>query len=714
MHTTQRLTYSAAFLVAFIVAATASARAADDVNSSAEKEQELLAILRSDAPGADKAIACKNLAIHGSSKAVPDLAKLLPDQRMSSWARIALETIPGDAADEALRSAAGSLDGLLLVGTINSIGVRRDSKAVDLLITRLQDKDAQVASAAAVALGRIGNAAASDSLRQSLVAAPAGVRSAIAEGCVLCAERLLSAGNTAEATAIYDEVRKADVPKQRIIEATRGAILARNQEGIPLLLEQFRSPDKRMFQLALGTAREFPGSAIDKALATELAAAKPDRAALMVQAMADRPDTVVLAAVLKAAGSGPKQVQLSAINALRRVGDDSCLSTLLEIAIGSDAELAQTAKETLAELPGRHVDAEIAVLLPGSTGKKYTLLLQLIGQRRIDAVDDVLRALERSDAGASNVALIALGEIVSLKQLPVLIKQVVAPETPQDASVARQALRTASVRMPDREACAEVLATALNGAPSVTKTTLLEILSEVGGTKALQTLATAAKSKEPQMQDDASRLLGKWNSVAAAPVLLDLAKTGPEEKYRVRALRGYLGLARKFAMPDEQRAQMCQNAFDATRRVSEHKLALDVLKLHPSVAGLKLAMKAMKIPVLKEDATAAALVIAQKVGGKGVDVSKLLSGVGLDKVKLEIVKAQYGAGAKQRDVTAVLRKRGSDLPLITLASATYNASFGGDPAPGVTKQLKIQYRINGKSGEASFAENALIILPMPR
>ncbi|MBC8290168.1 MAG: hypothetical protein H8E37_07605 [Planctomycetes bacterium] len=311
-------------------------------------------------------------------------------------------------------------------------------------------------------------------------------------------------------------------------------------------------------------------------------------------------------------------------------------------------------------------------------------------------------------------ALIALGETVSLKQLPVLISQAVSPEHAEDGPVARQALKVASVRMPDREACASALAIALNRAPAASKVTLLEILSDVGGAKALQTLATAAKSKEPQLQDAGSRLLGKWNSVAAAPVLLDLAKTGPEEKYRVRALRGYLGLARKFAMPDAQRAQMCQNAFDATRRPTEHKLALDVLKLHPSAAGLKLAINAMKIPGLKSDATAAALVIAQKVGGNGVDVSKLLSGVGLEKVKLEIVKAEYGAGAKQKDVTAVLRKQGGDLPLITLAAASYNASFGGDPAPGVVKKLKIQYRINGKTAEASFAENALIILPMPK
>ena len=704
-----------AILLAAVIAVSAnSARGFDGPDTSPEKEKELLAVLRSDASPAEKAIACKGLAIHGSAAAVPDLAKLLPDPQLSSWARIALEAIPGDASDDAFRKAADSLEGRLLVGMINSIGVRRDAKAVDSLTSKLSNTDAEVASAAAVALGHIGNAAATKSLKEALATAPANVRSAVAEGYVLCAERLHNEEQSIAATKIYDEIRSAEVPMQRIIEATRGAILARGQGGIPLLMETFQSPNKKMFQLALGTVREFPGGEVDKSLAAELSRATPERAALIVQAMADRPGTVVVAAVLKAAKQGDRKVRLSAIDALKRVGDDSCLSTLLQIGVGDDPELARTAKETLADLPGKQVNEEIVVLLPKAKGKSYALLLQLVGQRRVDAADEVLKALDHSDQNVRGAALIALGETVSLKQLPVLISQAVSPEHAEDGPVARQALKVASVRMPDREACASALAIALNRAPAASKVTLLEILSDVGGAKALQTLATAAKSKEPQLQDAGSRLLGKWNSVAAAPVLLDLAKTGPEEKYRVRALRGYLGLARKFAMPDAQRAQMCQNAFDATRRPTEHKLALDVLKLHPSAAGLKLAINAMKIPGLKSDATAAALVIAQKVGGNGVDVSKLLSGVGLEKVKLEIVKAEYGAGAKQKDVTAVLRKQGGDLPLITLAAASYNASFGGDPAPGVVKKLKIQYRINGKTAEASFAENALIILPMPK
>ncbi|MEZ6116035.1 MAG: hypothetical protein R3C28_05620 [Pirellulaceae bacterium] len=118
----------------------------------------------------------------------------------------------------------------------------------------------------------------------------------------------------------------------------------------------------------------------------------------------------------------------------------------------------------------------------------------------------------------------------------------------------------------------------------------------------------------------------------------------------------------------------------------------------------------MKLPELKTDATTAVVTISQ--GIKGVDVQQLLLDAGLEKVKLEIIKAEYGAGSKLQDVTNVLQQQNAGLPLIAL-SGPYNASFGGDPAPGVAKRLRIQYRINGKNAEASFVENSPILLPAP-
>jgi HEAT repeat protein len=616
------------FLIATTGIALVSTVAAQNQSGSPKNERELLAVLRSDAPKAEKALACKQLSVYGSSQAAADLAKLLADDQLASWARIALEAIPGKPIDEALSKATESLQGRLLVGAINSIGVRRDAGAVDLLSGRLEDKDAEVASAAAVALGRIGNAAAAKSLRPKLANAPMAVRSALAEGCVLCAERFMAEGKAAEAVAIYDEVRKAEVPKQRIVEATRGAILARGRDGIPLLLEQLRSADKELFQIGLKTAREFPGSEVDRALAAELDRAPPERAALVILAMADRKDTVDLAAVLKAAARGPKSVRLAAIGGLGRVGNATCLSPLLEIALESDADLVKTAKEALGDLPGESVNKEIVARLSQAEGKTYPVLIEIVGQRRIDAVPALIKALSHSDRAVRSAALTSLGNTVPDKYLSVLIDQVVAPKDSETGPVAQTALKTAAIRMPDREACAAELATALNRTPAPTKVVLLDILAAVGGTKALAAVGAAAKSPDPTLQDVSSRLLGEWMTIDAAPVLLDLAKTG--DKYQVRAMRGYIRIARQFTMSEQQRVEMCKSAMDAARQPAERKLVLEVLQRYPNLEMLKLAIKAMQAPDLKEDASAAALAISQKIG-KTNEVRELMSKAGLEK-----------------------------------------------------------------------------------
>ena len=705
-------TWLGTFLV--LVAAHQSL-AADDNGPNAEREKELIALLQSDAPAADKALACKHLTVHGSAAAVPELAKLLGNEQLASWARIPLEAIPAAEADQALREATGSLTGRLLVGTINSIGVRRDKGAVEVLSARLSDEDAEVASAAAVALGRIGGDGALKALQPLLATAPNSTRSAIAEGVVLCAEQTLAAGQNASAVAIYDSVRNADVPKQRILEATRGAILARDEEaGIALLIEQLRSSDMKLVQIGLMTAREFPGRAIDKALAQELDSAVPERAALVILAMADRPESVVLPAILKSASKGQKISRMAAISVLARVGDETCLSALLDAAVESDAEIAQSARTALGELPGKGVDQSIVSRLAKADGSLYLALIELVGQRRIQAVAELQKALGHQDKTVRAAALTSLGETVPQKNLSILISQAVSPKKAEDAAVAQQALMTASVRMPDREVCAAELSAAMSKAPVATQTTLLNILGSVGGTKALQTIGASAKSPEPELQDSASRLLGEWLTPDAAPVLLDLAKTAPEDKFKVRALRGYIRIARIYVPAEPERLEMCQKALELARNANDQKPVLEVLKKYPTVDALKLALKLTEAAELKDDGTQAVMFIAQKLGTKNPEVTELLSQAGLAKVKLEILKAEYGAGDMKKDVTEDLRKAASSVQLISLPSSRYNEVFGGDPAPSTVKQLKVQYKINGKEGTATFAEDALIVLPVPK
>ena len=106
--------------------------------------------------------------------------------------------------------------------------------------------------------------------------------------------------------------------------------------------------------------------------------------------------------------------------------------------------------------------------------------------------------------------------------------------------------------------------------------------------------------------------------------------------------------------------------------------------------------------------------IAKKLGLKPADVQRVLTQLGAEPVKIEVLKAEYGADKKQKDVTELLRRHIGMTPIVNLPSAQYNTAFGGDPVPGVPKKLTIRYRLNGKEGTATFAENAAIVLPVPK
>ena len=190
--------------------------------------EQLIAVLQStEASQADKVAACRQLATVGTKDAVPALAALLPDEKLSHMARYALEPIPDPTVDEALRQALGQLRGRPLIGVIASLGVRRDAKAVPALSAMLQDADQGVAQAAAKALGKIGTTGAAQAARAGIGQGAQESRSAMADGCLGCAEALLAAGQPTQAAALYESVSKAQLPAYYRVAAARGAIRAR-------------------------------------------------------------------------------------------------------------------------------------------------------------------------------------------------------------------------------------------------------------------------------------------------------------------------------------------------------------------------------------------------------------------------------------------------------------------------------------------------------
>ena len=164
-----------------------------------------------------------------------------------------------------------------------------------------------------------------------------------------------------------------------------------------------------------------------------------------------------------------------------------------------------------------------------------------------------------------------------------------------------------------QQGCAEKLTNALSDAPTTAKTLLLEQLASVGGATALETVVAAARSNDETMQDNATRVLGEWLTADAAPALFDLAKTLPEGKYQIRALRGYVRIARQLDMTPEERMAICRNVLAIAKRRDDRVLVLEVLKRYPTKEGLQLAESLLEDPELRPAAQSTINVIRGKM-----------------------------------------------------------------------------------------------------
>jgi HEAT repeat protein len=191
-------------------------------------EAKLAAVLKTEVSHDAKDWLCRKLLIVGTADSVPNLASLLADEKLSHMGRYALEGIPGPEAAQALRDALPKVSAKLKVGIISSLGARKDAAAVAVLGPLLNDSDAAVARAAALALGQLRTAEAAQALA-SAKPSDAGAKSAATDAKLACAEGLLAAGKKAEALLLYKSLAGDDQAKHVKLAATRGMLACAGQ-----------------------------------------------------------------------------------------------------------------------------------------------------------------------------------------------------------------------------------------------------------------------------------------------------------------------------------------------------------------------------------------------------------------------------------------------------------------------------------------------------
>ncbi|NQT85402.1 HEAT repeat domain-containing protein [bacterium] len=582
-------------------------KAATDPKMRDAVEARLIRALASNATVDAKSFLCRKLRTIGTAKSVPALAALLTDPKLSHMARYALGSMEEPAAVDALYAALPKTSGDLQAGMVNTLGSRRYAKAAPAIAKLLGSNNSVVAVAAAGALGHIGGPLAAKALEAALPKAAGPLRTNIENSLLACARQLVDAGQTAEATRIYDIFYAQDQSKHVRLAALHGLVAAQGADAAPLLVTVIKTGDAMFRASAIGLAQGVKGTEATKTFAALLPSLPPDTQALLVGSLAGRGDTAAAPAVLAATKSEHEAVRTAALLALGSVGDASSIPLLAQAATSPQQAAARS---SLSRLPGKDIDAAlVAALTTGDPQVRVEIIHALASRGAAQAVAPLLKIAQGDDAALRREAIRALGTLAPQAQLPALVALVVNAKDAKDRSAAEQAVANAFRRAPAPADRAAPVLTALPKASPEARAALLKLLSRAPTADALTAIRAGLKDAAEPVQDAAIRTLADWPNPAPAEDLLKLARTAPKPAHKVLALRGYVRLAALSKNP----TQMYVRAMDLATRAEDKKLLLGGLGTADSAEALDIVEKYLANEPLQAEAALAAIQIANRI-----------------------------------------------------------------------------------------------------
>ena len=555
---------------------------------SPSAEDKWLDVLKSNVPAEQKCNACRELRTVGTEKSVPVLAGLLTDEATSQAARFALEVMPYPAAGAALRDAAGKAIGLTRSGIIDSLGQRRDAEAVPVLAPALDESDPQVVAAAAVALGKIGTVEAAGVLTAARAKARDKTRTAIDDGLLLGAHRLLAAGQRDLAAKIYRDLAEPGEPRAIRQGALRGMVQTAGRQTVQVVLDGLASDDAMVRAAAAGELANLTSADL-RTVAAGMAKLSAGSQWSILMAIRVRGDKSLAPIALASVRSKDDAVRLAAMRALAVVGDASALSALTRLAAGDD-KLGEAARQSLEALSGPEVDAGIIVAMRAEKdpAQRAAWIEILASRRTLGAVPVLLGEAAHPDPAFRSGAVDALAKLAGPKDVAAMVALVLKTEKGSQRDDLEKAVRLVCQQTLNAEHRADPVIEVLRSASAADRVELLPLLGRIGGAAVRASIQQALDSKDPQLYAAGVRAICNWPDPSAADQLLDLAKTAASPAHRLGALRAFI---RVVVLPgnlsDDKRLAMLKQAMQLAGRDEERALVLERAAAVRSVQSLR-------------------------------------------------------------------------------------------------------------------------------
>ncbi|HUC86643.1 MAG TPA: HEAT repeat domain-containing protein [Candidatus Acidoferrales bacterium] len=583
-------------------------------------EAQQIGILQSrSASPSEKDAACAWLKRHGTAQSVPALASLLTDAQLSQSARYALESMREPEAENALIAAVAQTSGLTKAGVINSLGVRHDARAVPALAKLLTDSDAEIVGASAAALGDIATPDALKALEGQLNTANPATQTAMADGCLRCAQHALKAGEDKEAMAIYQEIYQRPGKEFVHVAAWRGMVLAEGADGWSPLAQAITNGPASLQMAAVQLAHEVKVPGASEALAGLLSRSAPFVQVGLIDALSQRDDPAAAPAIAAVAKETEPEPRVAAAVALGNLGSDAHIPLLIEIAARAGDPAQASARQALTLVHRGNPNKTLVKMLPSATPDSQVEILRALNNRSaVEATPQLLAFARQAQDLARDAVFQALGHLVEQRQLGDLV-QLVGQMTTEDGRVAAAQAVGAACRHIQRHSgtvdMTPVLA-AFKGSSTETRIALLPVCSGSPGSDTRTILRSSLGDSDAGVHAAAVRALCNTVDADLAPDVEKIATESPDEESRTLAIEACVRLATQeesITMAPTDQVKLFQALVPAATTAAQKRLVLSGLATMPDDGALKLALPLLADVTVSNEAARAVIAICRRL-----------------------------------------------------------------------------------------------------
>ncbi len=577
-----------------------------------------------------KAFLLEQLRLTAGDEQVAPIAALLTDQELSDHALQTLMTIRTASVGAALRAALATAKDGPRATVISALGRLGDKEAAVAILKDAENPDADVRNAALLALAKIGDVSAAPAMLKAAGGDNWSNRNQALQAALTLAQRLVELGKKAEAANVCRSLAKFQIaPKESNLQCAALNILASAEAEAAFedLKAALKSESNEVRATALSIAAAIPGAAVTQRWAAELKGADSRFACETLGVLERRYDPAGFPAVAEAAKNPDASVRVAALRAAV-IGGKDALPILLAVLSTeptkeNEAELA-AARLSIVKLKGADINKGMAAALNAAAPTLQKIVIAALADRcALDQVGDVLALTKDADGHIRAAAFEAVGTLGGAKELPTLLNTLVKTEVDDDRANAEKAAAAIASHVSQKASVAGAVVTAMNGASTKARQSLVRVLGKTGGADALAALKPALKDADADVVDSAVRELANWPDIGAQADLLDIAKTTTVLAHNVLALNGYVRLLElESKKPTNDFLPRYKAALELCRRPDEKRKIISGIQNVKTPEGAKVAEELMANESIREEACNAAMNIAKELAKNQKDVAR--------------------------------------------------------------------------------------------